>query len=166
MNPLQSDVSLDRLGPPLRPLTATQPRRLGRQLWNVERRAARCCSRRCGRTNPRYAALSLPEVPAVNARLAFVISGWGVLDPLLRYELAKEAGNAELLENHHNFQGDAAAMEEGNRPACSTATRRSSCRRPWSLAATRTMAANAIRQLRSRANRLHSARGLQFASSS
>jgi acetyl esterase len=66
--------------------------------------------------DPRYAALPRPEVPAVDARLAFVISGWGVLDPLLRYELAKKAGNAELLENHHNFWGDAAAMEEGNPP--------------------------------------------------
>jgi acetyl esterase/lipase len=66
--------------------------------------------------DPRYAALPLPEVPAVDARLAFVISGWGVLDPLLRYELAKKAGNAELLENHHNFWGDAAAMDEGNPP--------------------------------------------------
>ena len=45
-----------------------------------------------------------------------MISGWGVLDPLLRYELAKKAGNAELLENHHSFWGDAAAMEEGNPP--------------------------------------------------
>jgi acetyl esterase/lipase len=66
--------------------------------------------------DPRYAALPLPEAPAVDARLAFVISGWGVLDPLLRYELAQKAGNAELLENHHNFWGDGAAMEEGNPP--------------------------------------------------
>ena len=66
--------------------------------------------------DPRYAALPLPRMPAVDARLAFVISGWGVLDPLLRYELAKKAGNAELLENHHNFWGDAAAMVEGNPP--------------------------------------------------
>jgi acetyl esterase len=66
--------------------------------------------------DPRYAALPLPEAPAVDARLAFVISGWGVLDPLLRYELARKAGNAELLENHHNFWGDAAAMEEGSPP--------------------------------------------------
>jgi acetyl esterase/lipase len=66
--------------------------------------------------DPRYAALPLPEAPAVDARLAFVISGWGVLDPLLRYELAKKAGNSELLENHHSFWGTASAMEEGNPP--------------------------------------------------
>lgn len=66
--------------------------------------------------DPRYSALWLPDAPALDARLAFVISCWGVLDPLLRYELAKRAGNAELLDNHHNFWGDAEAMEEGNPP--------------------------------------------------
>ncbi len=45
-----------------------------------------------------------------------MISGWGVLDPLLRYELAKKAGNAELLDNHHNFWGDAATMADANPP--------------------------------------------------
>jgi acetyl esterase len=66
--------------------------------------------------DPRYAALPLAEGPQVDARLAFVISGWGVLDPLLRYQLAQKAGNAELMGNHHNFWGDDAAMAEGNPP--------------------------------------------------
>jgi acetyl esterase len=66
--------------------------------------------------DPRYAALPLAEAPGIDSRVAFVISGWGVLDPLLRYELAKKAGNTELLENHHNFWGDEAAMVEGNPP--------------------------------------------------
>ena len=66
--------------------------------------------------DPRYAALWLADAPAMDARVAYVISGWGVLDPLLRYELAKAAGNAELLENHHHFWGDAAAMEDANPP--------------------------------------------------
>jgi acetyl esterase len=66
--------------------------------------------------DPRYAELWLPDAPAMDAKLAFVISGWGVLDPLLRYELAKKAGNAELLDNHHNFWGDEVAMAEGNPP--------------------------------------------------
>jgi acetyl esterase len=64
----------------------------------------------------RYNALWLPDAPALDAGPAFVISGWGVLDPLLRYELAKKAGNAELVENHHNFWGDETAMAEGNPP--------------------------------------------------
>jgi acetyl esterase len=67
--------------------------------------------------DPRYAALSLPDAPALDARLAFVISGWGVLDPLLRYRLAKTAGNTELVDNHHKFWGDEAAMREGSVPA-------------------------------------------------
>jgi acetyl esterase/lipase len=67
--------------------------------------------------DPRYAALPLPEAPAVDARVRFVISGWGVLDPLLRYHLAKQAGNAELVENHHAFWGGEAAMSEASPPA-------------------------------------------------
>src|SRR5580700_10305087 len=49
--------------------------------------------------DPRYRALPLAEAPEVDARLAFVISGWGVLDPLLRYHIAKEVGNKELVGN-------------------------------------------------------------------
>jgi acetyl esterase len=67
--------------------------------------------------DPRYATLPLAEAPQIDARVAFVISGWGVLDPLLRYHLAKQAGNAELVENHHAFWGDEAAMSEGSPPA-------------------------------------------------
>jgi acetyl esterase len=64
----------------------------------------------------RYSALWLPDAPALDARVAFVISGWGVLDPLLRYELAKKAGNVGLVENHHTFWGDEATMAEGSPP--------------------------------------------------
>jgi len=67
--------------------------------------------------DPRYAALPLAEAPQTDARVAFVISGWGVLDPLLRYHLAKQAGNQELVENHHAFWGNEAGMSEGSPPA-------------------------------------------------
>ena len=78
--------------------------------------------------DPRYTALTLPppypppqagegRVGETDARVAFVISGWGVLDPLLRYHLAKEAGNAELVENHHAFWGDEPTMSEASPPA-------------------------------------------------
>ncbi|MBV9828767.1 MAG: alpha/beta hydrolase [Alphaproteobacteria bacterium] len=67
--------------------------------------------------NPRYTVLSQAEGPQTDARVAFVISGWGVLDPLLRYHLAKKAGNDELLEHHHAFWGDEATMSEGSIPA-------------------------------------------------
>lgn len=67
--------------------------------------------------DPRYAALQLAEAPNIDARVGFVISGWGVLDPLLRYHLAKQNGNAELVENHHAFWGDEETMSEGSPPA-------------------------------------------------
>jgi acetyl esterase/lipase len=66
--------------------------------------------------DPRYGALLLAEGPTVDARLAYVITGWGVLDPLLRYNIAKEAGNKELMENHHQFWGTEKEMAEGNPP--------------------------------------------------
>jgi acetyl esterase len=67
--------------------------------------------------DPRYAALPLPEAPEIDARQGWVISGWGVLDPLLRYHLAKQSGNKDLMENHHAFWGTEAAMSEGSIPA-------------------------------------------------
>jgi acetyl esterase len=67
--------------------------------------------------DPRYRALPLAEAPEVDARLAFVISGWGVLDPLLRYHIAKEVGNKELVGNHDAFWGSEAAMSDGSPPA-------------------------------------------------
>jgi acetyl esterase/lipase len=67
--------------------------------------------------DPRYAALPSPDGARGDARVGFVISGWGVLDPLLRYHLAKQAGHAELIENHHAFWGSEAAMSEASPPA-------------------------------------------------
>ena len=67
--------------------------------------------------DPRYRALPLAEAPGVDARLAFVISGWGVLDPLLRYHIAKEVGNKELVANHGAYWGTEAAMSDGSPPA-------------------------------------------------
>jgi len=67
--------------------------------------------------DPRYAALTLAEAPEVDAKAAFVISGWGVLDPVLRYGLAKQAGNQELVGSHDAFWGDEAAMSDGSPPA-------------------------------------------------
>jgi len=40
----------------------------------------------------RYRALPLAGAPDLDAKLAFVISGWGVLDPVARYHLAKSLG--------------------------------------------------------------------------
>jgi acetyl esterase len=65
----------------------------------------------------RYIALPLAEAPAIDARVAFVISGWGVLDPVLRYDLAKRAQNRELVQSHDAFWGSVAAMRDGSPPA-------------------------------------------------
>jgi acetyl esterase len=67
--------------------------------------------------DPRYRALPLAQAPEVDARLAFVISGWGVLDPLLRYHVAKEVANQELVANHDSYWGSEAAMSDGSPPA-------------------------------------------------
>ncbi len=67
--------------------------------------------------DPRYKAIPLAEAPEIDARVAFVISGWGVLDPLLRYHLARKAGNRGLVGNHDTFWGSEAAMSEGSPPA-------------------------------------------------
>ena len=67
--------------------------------------------------DPRYKELPLAETAEMDARVGFVISGWGVLDPLLRYHLAKKVGNAELVKQHDAFWGSEAAMSEGSPPA-------------------------------------------------
>jgi acetyl esterase len=56
--------------------------------------------------DPRYHALPLAEAPDMDARLAFVVSGWGVLFPLERYKLAKAKGDAELVKGHDIFFGN------------------------------------------------------------
>ena len=64
----------------------------------------------------RYRALPLASAPTIDAKLAFVVSGWGVLDPLDRYRLAQKLGKAELVKNHDAFWGSEAAMAEGSPP--------------------------------------------------
>ena len=62
--------------------------------------------------DPRYSALPLEGSSPDDARLAWMISCWPVIEPYLRYEIAKAAGNTELLEKHHMFfQGDEAMHE-------------------------------------------------------
>jgi acetyl esterase/lipase len=56
--------------------------------------------------DPRYRALTLAEAPDMDAKLAFVISGWGVLFPLERYNLAKAKGILDLARSHDTFFGN------------------------------------------------------------
>jgi acetyl esterase/lipase len=62
--------------------------------------------------DPRYRALPLAEAPDMDARLAFVVSGWGVLFPLERYKLAKAEGDTSLTKGHDIFFGDEATQIE------------------------------------------------------
>jgi acetyl esterase len=74
--------------------------------------------------DPRYHALPLAEAPEIDAKLAFVISGWGVLFPFERYKLAKAKGDEGLVKAHEVFFGNeetqieatpALAIERGER---------------------------------------------------
>jgi acetyl esterase/lipase len=60
----------------------------------------------------RYRALPLAEAPEMDARVAFVISGWGVLFPLDRYERAKAKGKLDLVKSHDTFFRDEATQIE------------------------------------------------------
>ncbi|HTP90275.1 MAG TPA: alpha/beta hydrolase [Xanthobacteraceae bacterium] len=62
--------------------------------------------------DPRYRALPLAEAPDMDAKLAFVVSGWGVLFPLERYKLAKAKGDEELAKGHDVFFGSEAGQIE------------------------------------------------------
>ncbi len=48
----------------------------------------------------------------MDAKLAFVVSGWGVLFPLERYKLAKAKGDETLAKGHDIFFGSEAAQIE------------------------------------------------------
>jgi acetyl esterase len=62
--------------------------------------------------DPRYRALALAEAPDMDAKLAFVISGWGVLFPLERQKLAKAKGDEELVKSTDRFFGGEDAQIE------------------------------------------------------
>ena len=62
--------------------------------------------------DPRYRALPLAEAPDLDARLAFVVSGWGVLFPLERYKIAKAKSNASIVKSTETFFGNEATMIE------------------------------------------------------
>ncbi len=64
--------------------------------------------------DPRYAALPLPEVPAEDARLPYLVLCWPIADPLARYRMVKEKGNTRLVESHDAYWRSEAEMAEGN----------------------------------------------------
>jgi acetyl esterase/lipase len=53
--------------------------------------------------DPRYTVLPLKEAPKMDAKVAFVVSAWGVIFPHERYKLAKARGNTSLVKSHDTF---------------------------------------------------------------
>src|SRR5205814_1294282 len=64
--------------------------------------------------DPRYAALALAEPPAEDARLPYIVLCWPISDPLARYRMVREKGNARLVESHDAYWASEAEMAEGN----------------------------------------------------
>ncbi len=64
-------------------------------------------------TDPRYAKLPL-DGSNQDASLRFAIACWPVADPLQRYRVMQDSGNARLVAAHDQFWPSVADMEEGN----------------------------------------------------
>jgi len=64
--------------------------------------------------DPRYRALPLAEAPDMDAKVAYLVSGWGVLFPLERYKLAKAKGDESLVKGHDIFFGNEATQIEAS----------------------------------------------------
>src|SRR5712671_829356 len=64
--------------------------------------------------DPRYAALSLPEAPAEEASLPYLVLCWPISDPLARYRMVREKGNTRLVEAHDAWWPSEPDMAEGN----------------------------------------------------
>ena len=54
-------------------------------------------------SHPDYSALPLQGAENEDASLDYAISCWPVVDPLARYERARDKGNDELVEKHDRF---------------------------------------------------------------
>ena len=63
-------------------------------------------------SDPRYAAL--PGPAGENASLPYLVLCWPISDPLARYRMVKDKGNARLVESHDAYWASEAEMEEGN----------------------------------------------------
>ncbi|HKA34521.1 MAG TPA: alpha/beta hydrolase [Candidatus Binatia bacterium] len=64
--------------------------------------------------HPAYTSLPLPDHPEVDASVQYVIAAWPVIDPLYRYNYAKEFKREELVSAHDDYWGSEAAMMDGN----------------------------------------------------
>lgn len=64
----------------------------------------------------RYATLPLAEAPDTDDRLAYVVMGWPVIDPLARYRMAQARDNETVIANHLAYFEDEAGMTEASPP--------------------------------------------------
>lgn len=64
--------------------------------------------------HPAYSVLPLPNYPELDARLAYVIAGWPVIDPLYRFRFAKEFNREEHIKAHIAYWMTEDAMAEGS----------------------------------------------------
>lgn len=64
--------------------------------------------------DPRYAALPLAEAPGEDATVPWVVLCWPISDPLARYRMVKDKGNARLVESHDAYWASEAEMGEGS----------------------------------------------------
>ena len=63
-----------------------------------------------------YADIPFSETPQLDGRLAYVIMGWPVIDPLSRYRLAQSRNNEDLMANHIRYFGSEDGMAEASPP--------------------------------------------------
>ena len=64
----------------------------------------------------RYTEAKLDGAEELDARLSFVITCSGVLDPLARYHMAQKIGERDILACHNAYFGSEAAMSEASPP--------------------------------------------------
>jgi acetyl esterase len=70
--------------------------------------------------DPRYASISLPDAPAVDASVRCLVLCWPLVDPLARYHHAQQlrrdgnASGAQWVVAHEQFWAGEAEMTEGN----------------------------------------------------
>jgi len=65
-------------------------------------------------SDPRYAAIPVPDGAGQDATLRYAMTGWPVLDSHARYLYAKEAGQDRLMKSSESYFQSEAAMKEGN----------------------------------------------------
>jgi acetyl esterase len=64
--------------------------------------------------HPAYTTLPLAGHPEIDASVKYVIAAWPVIDPLYRYNYAREFNREELVSAHQEYWGAEGAMDEGN----------------------------------------------------